>query len=294
MLLFDFSDKSLKVLKMSARFLGGNEISGFAKGDLKPGLIENSEVRDPDALAKEVQEILKKASPKSLTDQEAAFVLHDERSFNLRLTSPVTEDIKIAPDLLEKQLVSILPVPISTVVYDAWDRQFAAVDQKMFSQYLDLFGKLGLKPQLAVPESQAVWAFLSSQIGEGEVGAFLDIGAEATDVVLLDRAGVLQTFTEPIETAQLTRGMGEVSSFSQSKFGKAPGKIFLGGGGALSLDVTKFSEETKIPVISGEEVLKTYSIQISVNFGQTSKLGFISLFGLALLTRQKSRLNFVS
>src|SRR3972149_2605794 len=290
MLLFDFSDKSLKVLKLSARFLGGEIISGFAKSELRPGLIENSELSDPAALAKEIQDVLKKSS---LSDQDASFVLHDERSFNLRLNSPVTEDTKVDPGLLEKQLISILPVPISTVVYDAWDRQFAAVDQKIFFQYLDLFGNLGIKPQLAVPESQAVWSFLSSQIGEGETVAFLDFGAEATDTVLLDRAGVLQTFTEPIETAQLTRGMGEVSSFSQSKFGKAPGKIFLGGGGALSLDVKKFSEETKIPVISGGEVLKTYPIQISVNFGQTSKLGFISLFGLALLTRQKSPLNFV-
>src|SRR3972149_6970539 len=293
MLLFDFSDKSLKVLKMSARFLGGNEISGFAKGDLKPGLIENSEVRDPDALAKEVQKVLKKASPKSLTDQEAAFVLHDERSFNLRLTSPVTEDIKIAPDLLEKQLVSILPVPISTVVYDAWDRQFAAVDQKIFSQYLDLFGKLGLKPQLAVPESQAVWSFLLTQMGEGEMVLFLDIGAKDADAVLMDQAGVLQTFTEPIETAKLETGLGEVAAFSQGKFGKKPAKVFLGGGGSISLDAKKFSEETGVPAVSGEDILKTYPIPISVNFGQTSKLGFISLFGLALLIRQKSPLNFV-
>ena len=290
MLLFDFSDKSLKVLKLSARFLGGEAISGFAKSELRPELIENSELSDTAALAKEIQDVLKKSS---LSDQDASFVLHDERSFNLRLNSPVTEDTKVDPVLLEKQLVSILPVPISTVVYDAWDRQFAAVDQKIFSQYLDLFGKLGLKLQLAVPESQAVWSFLLSQIGEGEVVLFLDIGAETTDAVLLDMVGVLQTFTEPIETAQLVQGVGDVVSFSQSRFGKAPVKVFLGGGGAVSLDVKKFSEETKISALSAEEVLKTYPIKLSANFGQTSRLGFVSLFGLALLTRQKTPLNFV-
>ena len=290
MLLFDFSDKSLKVLKLSARFLGGEAISGFAKSEIGPGLIENSEIPDPATLAKEIQDVLKK---NSLSDQEASFVLHDERSFNLRLNSPVTEDIKADSALLEKQLTTSLPVPISTLVYDAWDHQFAAVDQKIFSQYLDLFGKLGLKLQLAVPESQAVWSFLLSQIGEEEMVLFLDIGAETTDTVLLDRVGVLQTFTEPIETAQLVQGVVEVVSFSQGKFGKSPAKIFLSGGGTVSLDINKFSEETKIPALSAEEVLKTYPIQLSVNFGQTSRLGFVSLFGLALLTRQKSPLNFV-
>ena len=188
MLLFDFSDKSLKVLKLSPRFLGGNAISGFVKNELRPGLIEDGEIRDPVALAKDIWEIFKK---EKLSGQETAFVLHDERSFNLRLPSPVTADTKIDPNLLDKQLAPLLPVAVSTLVYDAWDQQFAAIDQKIFSQYLNLFRELGLKPKLAVPESQAVWAFLSSQIGEGEVGAFLDIGAETTDAVLLDQHGVL-------------------------------------------------------------------------------------------------------
>jgi len=291
MLLFDFSDKSLKIFKLSARFLGGEAISGLAKSELRPGLIENSEIRDGAALEKEIREILKK---ESWSDQEAAFVLHDERSFNLRLASPVTIDSKVSPDLLEKQLVSTLPVPISSVVYDAWGQQFAAVDRKIFSQYLDLFGKLELKPQLAVPESQAVWSFLLSQIGEGEMVLFLDIGAEATDAVLLDRVGVLQTFTEPIETTRLLPGVKEIISFSRDKFGKIPAKIFLGGGGALSLDTGKFTQDLGVSAVSIEEVLKTYPTSISANFGQTSKLGFVPLFGLALLAQQKkSPLNFV-
>ena len=290
MLLFDFSDKSLKVLKLSPRFLGGESISGFAKSELSPGLIENSEIRNPEELVKLVQEALKKGN---LEDGEVSFVLHDERSFNLRLPSPVTADTKVSPEQMEEQISSLLPVPLATLVYDAWDRQFAAVDQKIFSQYLDLFGKLGLKPQLAVPESQAVWSFLLTQIGEGEMVLFLDIGAKDADAVLMDQAGVLQTFTEPIETAKLETGLGEVAAFSQGKFGKKPAKVFLGGGGSISLDAKKFSEETGVPAVSGEDILKTYPIPISVNFGQTSKLGFITLLGLALLIRQKSPLNFV-
>lgn len=293
MLLFDFSDKSLKVLKLSPRLLGGDEISGFATSELSSGLIENSEIRDPDALTKEVQEVFKKAVPKPLIDKDAAFVLHDERSFNLRLASPITTDGKVSPDLLEKQLAPVLPVSISTVVYNAWEQNFAAIDKEIFSTYISLFEKLGLRPQLAVPESQSVWAFLLSQIGEGETIAFLDIGAEATDVILLDRAGVLQSFTAPIETASLASGVADLLTFSQEKFGRKPGKIFLGGGGALSLDAKKLSDEMEIPVVSGAEVLKAYPVPISVEFGRTSKLGFITLFGLALLVQQKSRLNFV-
>lgn len=289
MLLFDFSDKSFKALKLSPRFLGGEAISGLARAELAPGLIEDSEIRNPEELLKTVQEVLKK---ENLTDEKVSFVLHDERTFHLRLAEPVTTDTKVDPVLLEKQVSAVLPVPLSSLVYDAWNQQFAAVDQNIFSQYLDFFGKLGLKLRLAVPESQAVWAWLSSQVGEEEMVLFLDIGGETTDAVLLDRPGVLQTFTEPIETVQLGGGVRQLLEFSQEKFGRKPDKVFLGGGGALTLDIKKFTEEIGIPAVSGEELLKTYPIPISANFGQTSKLGFLSLLGLALLTRQKSPLNF--
>jgi len=289
MLLFDFSDKSLRVLKTSPRFLGGNSVSGFAQSGLPPGLIEGNEIRDTDALAKEVQEILKKGS---LSDQEASFVLHDERSFNLRLPAPVTADTKVNPILLEKQLAALLPAPISTLVYDAWNQQFAAIDKEIFSKYLELFGKLGLKPHLAVPESQAIWAFLLPHIGEEEVVAFLEIETATTDVIILDRKGILQTFTEPIETSQLIESFKNVSSFFQSRFDRKIGKIFLGGGGAGALDPKVFSEKMGIPAVSCEEVLKSYP-SIAADFGQNSKLDFIALLGLALLGQQKSPLNFV-
>ncbi|MEX1068760.1 MAG: hypothetical protein WED08_03070, partial [Patescibacteria group bacterium] len=94
--------------------------------------------------------------------------------------------------------------------------------------------------------------------------------------------------------ARLSLGVKEVIAFSQEKLGKKPVKVFLGGGGSVSLDAKKFSEEVGVSAVSGEELLKAYPIKITASFGQTSKLGFMTLFGLALLTRQKSPLNFVS
>jgi hypothetical protein len=60
------------------------------------------------------------------------------------------------------------------------------------------------------------------------------------------------------------------------------------------LDTGKFTQDLGVSAVSIEEVLKTYPTSISANFGQTSKLGFVPLFGLALLAQQKkSPLNFV-
>jgi hypothetical protein len=167
------------------------------------------------------------------------------------------------------------------------------VDQKLLTQYLDLFRNLGFQVHLATPESQAIFAFISSSIKPEEAVLFLDIGSETTDVVVLDNLGVVQTFTEPIETVQLSRGVGEVLSFVKEKFGKDPARIFLGGGGALSLDKKKFAKEIQREAVSAEDLFKTYPIPVNVNFGQTSRLGFLGLFGLAQLLGRKDHLNLV-
>lgn len=292
MILFDFSDKSVKALKLSPRFLGGKSIAAYVKGDLKEGLIEDSEVRDPVALTQAVKELLKKAVPKPITDQEAAVVLHDERAFSLRLNPPPKDgDGKVLEEEILRQAAALLPVPVSSLATAFLGPQFIAVDQRLLNQYLDLFKNLGLQVQLVTPESQAIFAFVSPAIPVDGTVLFLDIGSETTNVIVLDQTGVIQTFTEPIETAQLSRGVIEVLSFAKGKFGKDPVKIFLGGGGVLKLDQKKFAKEVGREVVSAEDLLKTYPISIGVDFGQTSRLGFLGLFGLAQLLERRDRLN---
>jgi len=293
MLLFDFSDSSLKVLKLSPQFLGGNAVVAFAKGELKEGLIRNSEILDPPNLAAPAKDILNKAIPKPISDQEAALVLHDERTFTLRLPPLAASDDELTGDSLEKLVAPLLPVPFPSLATDSLGRQFAAVDRKMLAGYTGLLESLNLKAQSAVPESYALFFLFLPLIKADELALFLDVGAKTTDAVLLDHEGVVQTLTEPIELTQLKRGIEEIVGFSKEKFNQEPRRVFLGGGGALAINAKSLAEGIGRPVDSAEEVFQTYPIPIKVNFGKVSKLSFLSLFGLALALQQKEQLNLL-
>jgi len=294
MILLDFSDTSAKALRIAPRLFKGAAITAFAKRELKPGVVEKSEIQDGRALEQEVRSLLEKAVPAPLKDQEVAFVLHDERTFTLRLNLPAGKADSSLVEAEIQRVAQFLPVPISSLATAIAGPQFAAVDQKLLTQYLDLFKKLGLKTVLATPESQAVFALLASHLKAGEVSLFLDLGGETTDVVILDNLGVLQTFTETVETPQLVRGVANVVAFTEEKFGKSPTRIFLGGGGAVDLDQEKFAAAVQRKVTSVEDILKTLPLKLAVDFGPTRKLGFTTLFGLALLVKQKDPINFVS
>jgi len=295
MLLFDFSDRSIKVLKLSSGFLARDTITAYVREEIRPGLIEDCEIVDSKNLAEEVKTVLSKATPKPLVDQYAAFVIHDERSYTLRLNLPGPDSDKSLDEAeITQQVETLLPVALTSQVSAFLGQEFISVDQRIFSQYLDLFHALKLDGALAVPESHAIFTLLSPQILEGESALFLDIGSETTDAVVMDKSGVIQTFTEPIETTRLIEEVvGKLLPFIKDKFKVNIEKIFLGGGGVLTFDQKNFAEETKRNVISAEEVLKTCPLSFKADFGKTTKLGFLSLFGLALLLKQKNPLNLI-
>lgn len=302
MLLFDLSDTSVKMFKLSRRLLGGRAITACAVGALGEGLIENYMVVNPDKLTERIKTLLQKSSLKPASGEECAFILQDERTFSLRLKIPRIKDSRTIKEMVEKQAAAVLSETfasqanafrILTSSGESREIQFAAVDQKLLSIYLDLFNALALKPVLAAPESWAIFTLFSSQINEGETILSLDVGPETTDVVILDRGGVVQTFTEPVENPQLTAEIIKLLPFIKKKWGRDPQRIFLGGGGAPSLNRKVFAEKTKRPVLSAEEILKTYPLPVKADFGKASRLDFLGLFGLALVARQKEPLNLI-
>ncbi len=293
MLLFDFSDQSLKVLQFSSRLLLGKAITGFARGELKEGLIVESGIGDPKNLVPAVKALLEKGVPKPLADSQAALVLHDERVYTIRLNLPKLEDDKSLEEVVTSQVQPLLPVPVSSLRYSISLPGFVAVDQSFLTSYLELFETLGLRLDLAVPESLAYFSLVSSRIPEGKAALFLDLGAETTDVVLMDGLGAINTFTEPVETEKLTQGVLDLLPFAQEKFLREVKMIFLGGGGALSFDSQALAKETRCEVVGIQEILKSYPIPKTVDFGKDPPAAFLSLFGLALLSEQKTPLNLV-
>jgi len=61
----------------------------------------------------------------------------------------------------------------------------------------------------------------------------------------------------------------------------------------LTAKPAEFESKLKVSVISAEEVFKTFKLPIKVNFGDLSKVTFVNVLGLALLSGQEQPLNLI-
>ena len=245
-------------------------LSSVTKKELKGGLIERDEVVDQKGLVTELRALF---SQLRLKDSECSFILHDERSYTLRLTIPQTKDDLTVSELIKKQISPLVPEPFGnlTLAFKTLETgregevQIVVVNRKILAKYLTVFRELGLRPRLAVPESYALHSLLSPTIGRGETVIYLDPETEAANAIILDRLGVVETFTE--------RDLEKIKRFASEKWGRKIERIL----GPKSLG----------------DLSKTYPLSMRAKLSPSQIGEFASLLGLALLTRQKEPLNFL-
>lgn len=297
MLLFDFSDKQVKVLELSPKLLGGEEISTYLKAPLKEGLIVNRAVSNADGLAKEVLSILQKGGLKLAGDTQCVLSLHDERVFTLRLK--IDSGAKDVAKQISAQVDTFLPETAQQRVSSfksisddkAGEIQFIAADKNLFSGYLDIFKALGLNLVLAAPESYAVFWLLKPQIGEGETVVYLNAEALVTDAVVMDRWGVLQTFSGGGGSDAPEKLIREVGGFMKSKWARILSRIWVGG--EAPINAAQLSKNLGLEVKAADQALTGYPLPFGSKAAGVNRLEILHLLGFALLSRQKDALNLV-
>lgn len=305
MILFDISDTSIEAVKLSKSFFTGEVINAFNRVEFTDGLVRAGEIQKKDALKKTIVNLLKDAKPKEIKDQECAFTLPDKRTYTHRFNLSQRKDSQTVSSLIKAQAEQLIPQPIEELAYDynLLDQKeeargegeifLAAVPATLLDGYLELFNGLGLKPELAVPESLAAYRFLASMVQAGEAVLYLDVGEKVTTATLMDKQGVVEAFTEPVQTSELVNRVGELLKFSSERLGKEVDRIILGGGGSLKMDTAKAEDKLKVTIASVEEAFKGFKLPIKVNFGDLSKIVFVNVLGLALLSKEEKPLNLI-
>ena len=222
MIFFDISDTSIEAVKLSKGFFG-ESINAFARVELKDGPVEAGEVEDKDALAKTITKLLKAGKPRGISDLECGFTLPDSRVYTHRFTLPQRRDHQTVLDLVGGKMEKLIPQPLEELIYRFFplgegegegEVFMMAISKKLIKGYVECFGDVGLRPKFVVPESYAAFRFLDPLIDAQETILYLDIGGEYSNAVLMDKHGVVETFSEPVESTDLFKEVGKLLEFT--------------------------------------------------------------------------------
>jgi len=299
MLLFDFSDNELKVLGLSPKLLGGEAVTSYIKAPLKAGLVVRRQSVDPQKLSAEVGEILKKGEFKITAGESTALSLHDERVFTLRLKVGKTSDGKDVLKYIDTQVETFIPESAHDIVSSfkpstvgsPGEVQFIAADKNLILGYREVFKDLGLDLTMVVPESYALYQLISNTLGLGETVLFLNLEDNAADFIVMDKEGVLQTFTDSPDPESVERKITSIFAYMEKRWARKISKLWLGG--TMMKDGESLAKKLQLESIKVETSLTGYPLKFGPKSTGANTAEAAHLLGLALLTKQKDALNLV-
>lgn len=299
MLLFDFSDREIKIVGLSPKLFGGEAISAYLSAPLKEGLVVRRQSVDSQKLAQEVREILKKSEFKFTNGEAAALSLHDERVFTLRLKVGKTSDGKDVLKYIDTQVETFIPESVHDIVSSfksaaigaQGEIQFIAADKNLIFGYKEVFKSLDLNLTLIVPESYALYRLISSSIGLGETILFLNLEDTAADFIVMDKEGVLQTFTDSPDQASVENKISAIFSYMEKKWSRKITKLWLGG--KATKDGESLAKKLKLEAVRVDTTLSGLPLNFAQKGSAANTPEAAQLLGLALLTKQKDALNLV-
>jgi general secretion pathway protein L len=265
----DIGSKSVKVALVRSTYRKLS-LERLASADVP----ENPE--DPRAAprATDVVEAVRTAVSRALQGERQgadamAVAIEGARAAIHRLVLPATAQKQLA-DVLAYELEAQVPFDLASAVFD-WrllehgteDGQLplvaavARVDDVRARIEL-LKGAVGQEPERVAVGALALGALVPyvAVLAEGETVAVVDLGAKASEVLVLERgepvfARTLSTGTEglPATAERLARDIRVSFAAHRAQGGAAPGTIYLCGGGAFVSGAERFlSESLEIPV----------------------------------------------
>jgi len=208
----DISDLSLKIIKLKKKrgILG---LASFGEAEIKPGIIEEGEIKDEEALAKIIGEAILKVKGEKLKTKYVACSLPEEKAFLQVIQMPkmTDEELKKA---VRFEAENYIPLPIEEVYLDFQqvlplynhldhlDVLIAALSKKTVDPYVALLKKAGFIPWVLEIESQAI----SRALVKNEVSPFpvllIDLGATRTSFIIFSGYSLKFTSSIPSVSSQ--------------------------------------------------------------------------------------------
>ncbi len=216
----DFSDLSLKFakLKKKGKFLS---LASWGEISIKPGIIEQGEIKDEETLVKIIQHGLDKVKGERLKTKYVVASLPEKKAFFRVIQMPKMEkdELKTA---IQFEAENYIPLPVEDAyldfqivpaVYDHLDHLdvlIAAVSRKTTDSYVSCLKKAGLYPQVLEVESQSIVKALIKN-GVSPFPVFIvDFGRSRASFIIFSGYSMRFTSSVPISSQKLTEAISRV------------------------------------------------------------------------------------
>lgn len=213
----DISDLSLKILKLK-KGKDGLRLSSFGDFPIKSGIVDNGEIKDEEALAKNINNALKRVKGEKLETRHIIASLPEEKSFLQVIQIPRVskEDLKSA---VIYEAENYIPLPIEDVYLDSqiispvydhldhFDILIAALPKKTVDPYISCFKKIGLTANALEIESQSI----ARALVKNELAPFplllIDLGAVKTSFIVFSGYSLRFTVSIPVSSFGFTKAI---------------------------------------------------------------------------------------
>ncbi|MBZ9578290.1 type IV pilus assembly protein PilM [Patescibacteria group bacterium] len=216
----DISDLSLKIIKLKRKrkFLG---LASFNKAEIKPGIIENIEIKDEEALANIIKEAISKVEGEKIKTKYVVASLPEEKAFLQVIQMPLMKEEELKKAVYF-EAENYIPLPIEEVYLDFQivkpifnhldhlDVLIAAMPKKIVDSYISCLKKAGLVPKVLEVESQAI----ARALIKNEVIPFplllIDLEATRTSFIMFSGYSLRFTASIPVSSQKFTGAISKV------------------------------------------------------------------------------------
>lgn len=223
----DISDLSLKTVFLRKK-KGFFELAAFGERKLKPGIVEDGEIKNEKKLAEIIKEAIKNPKRGKIQTKYVIVSLPEKKSFLEIIQMPKLREEELKSAILY-EAENYIPLPVHEVyldyqvippVYESSKKiniLLAAIPKKIADSYLSTLKLAGLFPLAFEIESLAIArALIKNEIADSPV-FLIDIGATKSIFVIFSGYSVRFSFSSPISSNTFTQAIAKNLNISFEK-----------------------------------------------------------------------------
>lgn len=215
----DISDLSLKIIKLKkkGKFLG---LASFGEIKMKPGIIEQGEIKNEEALAENIKKAVAQVKGGKLKTKYVIASLPEEKAFLQVIQLPLMkkEEIKKA---VYFEAENYIPLPIEKVYLDSQivsrvpsrpgrlNVLIAALPKTTIDPYVNSLKKAGLKPLALEIESLAISRVLIKNNITPQPLLLIDLGESRVSFIIFSGSSLRFTASYQISSQQFTKAIAK-------------------------------------------------------------------------------------
>ncbi len=210
----DISDRSIKVIALK-KTSAGLKLASFNDIEVRPGIIEQGEIKNAKAVAKLIQKLISKTNGRPIQTKKVICSLPEEKSFLdiIDLPKMKSEEVKNA---ILYEVENHIPLSVEQVYFDSEiikptadnpkniEVLLVATPKKVIDPYLETLEIAKLQPKAFEIECESIARALVKQEKSYAPFLIIDFGKTRTSFIIFSGNNSRFTSTIPISSQKLT------------------------------------------------------------------------------------------